>query len=294
MSNWVMKKGGKIREVWENTNGRVLLVASDRVAGFNDVLPNIEIPDKGKLLTQISAFWFKHTEGVAPNAFITCDNNEMEGLVAEEPQNQGRCMLMKKLSMLPIEAIVRGNICGTLWEAYESGKREFSGLPIPEGIRRSESLPKPMFTPSTKEPAGVIDRNLSFEEMIEHIRRAGFEDAEFIAERVREYSLALYNFGREYAITRGLIVAQVKFEFGIDENGVVVLGDELFTPDSTRFWLKSDFKIGEQQEELDKIIIQHWLDKNPGEKEIPSKTIELARSRYVECYERIVGGRFCP
>ena len=293
MSNWVMKKSGKIREIWENAEeNRVILVASDRVAGFNDVLPGMEIPDKGKILTQISSYWFKLTEGVVPNAFISCDNNEMEGLVAENPSNQGRCTLMKKLDMLPIEAVVRGNICGALWDAYEAGEREFCGLKIPEGIRRSETLPEPMFTPTTKAAAGEDDQNLTFAEMVAHIQNAGFSGAEFIANRIKAYSLELYKFGRGFAMTRGIILAEAKFEFGVDNNGIVELGDELFTPDSARFWLKSDFKIGQQMEGLDKRIIQHWLEKNPAGKEIPPKTMELARSRYIECYEKIVGGRF--
>ena len=293
MSNWVLQRSGKIREIWEDTeNKRVMLVASDHVAGFNDILP-VEIPDKGKILTSISAHWFRLTEGIAPNAFITIDNSEMSGLVAENAENQGRCTLMKKLNMLPVEAIVRGNMAGSLWDAYKLGKREFCGNKIPEGIRRSESLPEPIFTPTTKEPVGRIDQNLTYEEMILHISQAGFEDANFIAERIRDYSMALYKFGRAYAMERGIILAEAKFEFGIDDNGVVVLGDELLTPDAARFWLKSDFEIGKRQEGLDKRIIQHWLEKNPG-KEIPPETLELARGRYIECYEKIVGGRFYP
>ena len=199
---------------------------------------------------------------------------------------------MKKLKMIPVEAIVRGSITGSLWKKYESGEREFCGVKLWEGLRKSESLPSPIFTPTTKAPIGAHDQNLTFEEMIEHIKEAGFEDAEFIAERIRDYSLELFKFGRRYAWNHGIILADSKFEFGIDDNGIVTLGDELLTPDSSRFWKMDDFEIGKEPPSMDKQIIRDWIKDNEGRKDIPEKVLERARNRYIECYERLVGGRF--
>ena len=292
MSNWVFRCSGKVRDVYDNADGkRMMLVASDHVSAFDEVLP-VEIPDKGKILTKISGFWFHQTEGIAPNAFITCSNDELSGDFVTNRKFSGRCTMMKKLDMLPIEAIVRGNIADSMWEVYEKGGREFCGVKLPEGLRKSESLPEPIFTPTTKAPIGEHDENLTFEEMIAHIEKAGFSDAKFIAERVRDYSLALYDFGRKYARKCGIILADSKFEFGVDDNGILVLGDELITPDSSRFWKVDDFKIGEEPPSMDKQIIHNWIKENPGDKNIPARILELTRARYIECYERLVGGRF--
>ena len=291
MSSWVLQATGKVRDIFEDAeNKRVMLVASDHVSAFDEILP-VEIPDKGKILTQISGFWFRKTEGIAPNAFITCDDNEIStsGLTGTFSK---RCTVMKKLKMLPIEAIVRGNITGSLWKAYLDGAREFCGEHLWEGLRKSESLPSPIFTPTTKAPIGEHDQNLTFEEMIKHIEKAGFEDAEFIATRVRDYSLELFKFARRYAWNHGIILADSKFEFGIDENGIIILGDELLTPDSSRFWKLDDFEIGKEPPSMDKQIIRDWIKDHAGEKKIPDKVLQLTRGRYLECYERLTGERF--
>lgn len=294
MSIWVSKGTGKVRDIFESDDKtRVMLVASDHVSAFDEVLP-VEIPDKGKILTQISGFWFRQTEGIAPNAFITCFNDELSGVFVEDKKFAGRCTMMKRLNMIPVEAIVRGYATGALWSEYLKGSREFCGNKLPEGLRKSESLPKPIFTPSTKAPIGEHDQNLTFEEMIECIKKAGFSDAEFIAERIRDYSLKLYDFGKNYAKKCGILIAGAKFEFGIDDNGIVVLGDELLTPDSARFWKLDDFEIGKEPPSMDKQIIHEWIKDNEGNKNIPEKVLERARNRYIECYERIVGGRFIP
>lgn len=290
MSNWVLKAAGKVRDVFEDTStNRVMLVASDHVSAFDEILP-VEITDKGKILTQISGFWFKQTEGIAPNAFITCDDEEIGGDFPEKFSK--RCMVMKKLHMLPIEAIVRGNITDSMWEAYVKGTREFCGERLWEGLRKSESLPTPIFTPSTKAPIGEHDQDLTFEEMIDHLKEAGFDDAEFIAGRVRDYSLELFKFARRYSWNHGIILADSKFEFGIDDNGVIILGDELLTPDSSRFWKLDDFEIGKEPPSMDKQIIRDWIKDHEGEKKIPEKVLELTRARYIECYEKLVGERF--
>lgn len=292
MSNWILKSTGKVRDIFEDVDGkRVMLIASDHVSAFDEVLP-VEIPDKGKILTQISGFWFKQTGGIAPSAFITCDNEELGGDFAADKKFAGRCTMMKKLNMIPVEAIVRGNITGSIWKAYESGKREFCGVKVWEGLRKSESLPSPIFTPTTKAPIGQHDEDLTFEEMIEHIRKAGFDDAEFIAERIRAYSLELFRFGRRYAYNRGIVLANSKFEFGIDANGIVTLGDELLTPDSSRFWKLDDFEIGKEPPSMDKQIIRDWIKDNPGDKNVPEKVLEKTRYKYIECYERLAGERF--
>ncbi len=292
MSNWRLKATGKVRDIFESGDEkRIILVASDHVSAFDEVLP-VEIPDKGKVLTKISGFWFHQTEGIVPNAFISCDNDDIGGDFATNKTFANRCTMMKKLKMLPIEAIVRGNITGSMWKAYAEGSREFCGVKLWEGLRKSESLPSPIFTPTTKAPIGEHDQNLTFEEMIEYIKAAGFKDAEFIAERVRDYSLELFKFGRRYAYNRGIILADSKFEFGIDGNGIVILGDELMTPDSSRFWNLNDFEIGKEPPSMDKQIIRDWIKDNAGEKVIPEKVLELTRSRYIGCYERLTGGRF--
>lgn len=292
MSNWVLQAAGKVRDIFEDSStNRVMLVASDHVSAFDEILP-VEIPDKGKILTQISGFWFKQTEGIAPNAFITCNDSEIGGDIPKKFSK--RCMVMKKLHMLPIEAIVCGNITGSMWEAYVEGTREFCGKKLWEGLRKSESLPTPIFTPSTKAPIGEHDQDLTFEEMVKYLEKAGFDDAEFIAIRVRDYSLELFKFARRYAWNRGIILADSKFEFGIDDNGIIVLGDELFTPDSSRFWKLDDFEIGKEPPSMDKQIVRDWIKDHEGEKKIPDRVLELTRARYIECYEKLVGERFIP
>ena len=293
MSSWNKVATGKVRDIFESSDGnRIMLVASDHVSAFDEILP-VEIPDKGKILTQISGFWFHQTEGVAPNAFLSCDNDEVGGDFAGKSFHK-RCTMMKKLTMLPIEAIVRGYITGSLWKAYENGTREFCGVELPEDLRKSGSLPSPIFTPTTKAPIGEHDQNLTFEEMIEHIREAGFSDAEFIAERVRYYSMELYKFGRRYAYNHGIILADSKFEFGLDEHGIVTLADELMTPDSSRFWKIDDYEVGKEPPSMDKQIVRDWIKDNKGDKNIPEKVLERTRARYIECYEKLVGERFTP
>ena len=289
--NFILKRSGKVREIYDSADDMyTILVASDKVSAFDEVLPN-GIPNKGKVLTRISEFWFRATRDIAPNAYITCDNSKMDSFFREE-NLIGRCTLMKKLTMLPIEAIVRGNITGSLWKAYKNGEREFCGLRLPEGLRESESLPDFLFTPTTKAPLGEHDQNLSYEEMIQHLEDAGFDSPEWLAEKVREYSMDLFTQCREYAKERGIIIADTKFEFGIDRNGLLLLGDELFTPDSSRFWSKADFAIGQAPPSMDKQIIRDWIQQHPGDKNVPREVLAKAYSKYIECYERLASKRF--
>ena len=290
--NYVLKRSGKVREIYDSADGMyTILVASDAVSAFDEILPR-GIPDKGKILTKISEFWFRATRDIVPNAYITCDNSKMGPFFSDHESMNGRCTMMKKLEMLPIEAIVRGNITGSLWKAYKNGEREFCGLKLPEGLRESETLPEFIFTPTTKAPLGEHDQNLSYEGMIQHLKDAGVDHPEGTARKIREYSMDLFIQCRAYAKERGIIIADTKFEFGIDRNGILVLGDELFTPDSSRFWSKADFVIGQAPPSMDKQLIRDWIQQHPGNKEIPEKVLAKTRSKYIECYERLTSKRF--
>jgi phosphoribosylaminoimidazole-succinocarboxamide synthase len=275
-------KRGKVRDVYE-IDDKLLIVASDRMSAF-DVIMDDPIPDKGKILTQISLFWFKLLEDIVENHIIATDPAEYPQPCRKYAQElQGRSMLVKKAKPLPIECIVRGYISGSGWQEYQS-KGSICGIPIPANLPESAQLPEPIFTPSTKAEVGTHDENISFTVAAE---QAGQE----IAEQARDISLKLYKAGRDYAAQKGIIIADTKFEFGI-LNGRLILIDEVLTPDSSRFWPQDNYRPGGPQQSFDKQYLRDYLQglgwsKTPPPPKLPSKIIAKTRERYLEALIRL-------
>ena len=271
---------GKVREIYD-LDDRLLLVASDRISTYDVVHPN-GIPDKGKVLTGISAFWFSKTGHIVPNHYIS----GTDGVPAEV---RGRAMVVKKLKMLPVECVVRGFITGSGWKDYQASG-SVSGIELPPGLRESQKLPTPIFTPSTKADEGH-DEPIDIERAAEILG-----DAE-LAGRLRDVSIALYCFAAELATERGVILADTKFEFGLDADGTLILGDEALTPDSSRYWPADGYEPGHGQPSFDKQYVRDWAsgtgwDKTPPAPEIPDDVVAGTRAKYVEAYELITGEPF--
>ena len=271
---------GKVREIYD-LGGELLIVASDRISTFDAVHPN-PIPDKGAVLTAISSFWFEQTGGLVPNHLISVTDRV-------PTEVRGRAMVVKKLEMLPVEAVVRGYIAGSGWRDYQK-TGTVSGIELPGGLRESDQLPEPIFTPSTKANLGH-DEAIDFDQAVELI---GDRD---LAERVRAVSVALYQYVADHARTRGIILADTKFEFGLDADGALTLGDEVCTPDSSRFWPADTYEPGHSQPSFDKQFARDWAtatgwDKLPPAPEIPEDIVEKTREKYIEAYERITGNAF--
>ena len=282
-----MKKisSGKVREIYEVDDDKLMLVVSDRISAFDVILPN-EVPDKGKVLNKISEFWFDYTKDFVKNHVISTDLSEFPEEFQKE-EFEDRSMLVKKLKMLPIECIVRGYITGSGWKSYKENGT-VCGIELPEGLQESEKLPEPIFTPSTKAAEGH-DENISFEQTVELI-------GEDLANKVKNVAIEIYSKCAEYAATKGIIIADTKFEFGLDENGDLVLGDEVLTPDSSRFWPASTYEVGHGQKSFDKQYMRDWLKQtnwdasNPTP--IPDDVINTTRAKYIEAYERLTGKKF--
>jgi phosphoribosylaminoimidazole-succinocarboxamide synthase len=260
---------------------RLLMVASDRISTYDVVHPN-GIPDKGKVLTGLSVFWFAKTGHIVPNHFLSATDG-----VPDEVR--GRAIVARKLRMLPVECVVRGYITGSGWKDYQATGK-VSGIELPPGLQESERLPTPIFTPSTKAETGH-DEAIDFEQAAELV---GDRD---LATRLRDVSIALYRFAHEHARERGVILADTKFEFGLDDDGRLVLGDEVLTPDSSRFWPADTYAPGRSQPSFDKQYVRDWAsqtgwDKTPPAPEIPAEIVEGTRQRYIEAYERITGEPF--
>ncbi len=271
---------GKVREMYD-LGDRLLMVASDRISTYDVVHPN-PIPDKGKVLTGLSVFWFAKTGHIVPNHFLSATDG-----VPEEAR--GRSIVARKLKMLPVECVVRGYITGSGWKDYQrSGK--VSGIELPPGLQESERLPTPIFTPSTKAEEGH-DETVSFDEAAEIIG-----DPELMG-RLRDVSIELYSFAADHARERGVILADTKFEFGLDDDGQLVVGDEVMTPDSSRFWPLDGYEPGRSQPSFDKQYVRDWAsgtgwDKTPPAPEVPADVVDRTRALYVEAYERITGESF--
>jgi phosphoribosylaminoimidazole-succinocarboxamide synthase len=260
---------------------RILMVASDRISTYDVVHPT-PIPDKGAVLTGLSAFWFGRTGHIVANHFVSASDG-----VPEEVR--GRAMAVRKLRMLPVECVVRGYITGSGWKDYQA-TGSVSGIELPPGLRESERLPTPIFTPSTKADVGH-DEAIDFDRASELV---GDDD---LMRRVRDASVALYAFAAEHARERGVILADTKFEFGLDDGGELVVGDEVLTPDSSRYWPADGYAPGRGQPSFDKQYVRDWAsgtgwDKAPPAPEVPPEVVDGTRSRYVECYERITGEPF--
>jgi len=275
---------GKVRDIYD-LEDKLLLVATDRISAFDVVLPT-PIPDKGRILTQMSLFWFDFLKDIVRNHLISADPSEYpEETRPYREILSGRSLLVKKVRILPVECIVRGYITGSaLQEHQETGK--VCGIKLPSGLREADPLPEPLFTPSTKAPQGEHDQNITFEECVQLL-------GEELAERVKELSLALYRKASAYAEGRGIIIADTKFEFGLLD-GEVVLADEVLTPDSSRFWPKEEYAPGRPQKSFDKQFLRDWLkeihwNKKPPAPEIPPEIVMKTRERYLEALKRLTG-----
>ena len=279
-------KEGKVREIYDNGDS-LIMVATDRISCFDVILDNI-ISKKGTVLTQMSKFWFDMTKDIIPNHMISVDVKDMPEFFQQE-KFDGNSMMCRKLQMLPIECIVRGYITGSGWASYQENGT-VCGIKLPEGLKESDKLPEPIYTPSTKAEIGDHDENISFEQSIAHLEKYFPGKGEEYATKIKGYTIALYKKCAEYALTRGIIIADTKFEFGLDENGNVVLGDEMLTPDSSRFWPADVYEPGHGQPSFDKQFARDWLKANPEKgwklpEDVAQKTIDI----YLEGYEKLTG-----
>ena len=265
---------GKVRELFELDDERLLLVATDRISTFDVVLPT-EIPDKGRVLTGLSGFWFARTEDIVPNHLLAL-------------REDGRSTEARRLSMLPIECVVRGYLAGSGWKDY-GATGEVCGHRLPEGLRESDRLPQPIFTPATKAQEG-------HDENIDRVRAAELVGEELFAQAER-ISLELYRFAADYALERGIVIADTKFELGVGPDGILTLGDEALTPDSSRFWPADEYEPGRGQPSFDKQYVRDYCeslgwDKSPPGPELPDEVVAGTRSRYVEAFQQLTGISF--
>lgn len=282
-------KSGKVREMYD-IGDSIIMVATDRISAFDHILKN-NIAKKGTVLTQISKFWFNLTKDIVPNHMLSVDVKDMPEFF-QKPEFTGNSMKCKKLNMLPIECIVRGYITGSGWESYKK-TGEICGIKLPEGLQESQKLAEPIFTPSTKAEIGDHDENISVEQSIEILEKLYPGRGKEYALKLRDYTIAIYKKCAVYALERGIIIADTKFEFGLDENGEVVLGDEMITPDCSRFWPLEGYKVGQGQPSYDKQFVRDWLSANPGAGyELPQEVIDKTIAKYIEAYELLTGEKF--
>ena len=280
---------GKVRDNYAVGQDRILMVASDRISAF-DVIMGEPIPGKGALLTRMALFWFDKLGHLCPN-HLTPDAPESVVTPAEAEQIRGRAMLVKRLQPIPVEAVVRGYLAGNGWKEYQEG-RSVCGVPLPEGLHNASRLPEPIFTPAAKAAVGEHDENITYERVVEIV------GAKRAAE-IRRVSIALYEAARDYAATRGIIIADTKFEFGLDEHGTLVLMDEVLTPDSSRYWPADTYAPGHNPPSFDKQFLRDWLetaqvhgktwDKTPPAPRLPPAVIEQTARKYQEAWERLQG-----
>ena len=275
---------GKVRDVYQVDESRYLLVATDRISAFDCILPT-PIERKGAVLTAISAFWFDLLSDIVPNHLITTDTREMPGSLATEGELRGRSMLVKKTKVFPVECVVRGYLEGSGWKDYLASGR-ISGHQLPAGMKQCDRLPEPIFTPATKAATGH-DENITESQFAEIIDK---ETASYL----RTTSLAIYRKASEYAATRGIIIADTKFEFGLDENGEILLIDEVLTPDSSRFWPADSYEPGHAQPSFDKQFVREYLetldwDKKPPAPPLPEEVAAATTARYLEAFRLLTG-----
>ena len=279
-------KEGKVREIYD-VGENLIMVATDRISAFDVILKN-KVTNKGAVLTQMSRFWFDFTKDIVPNHMISTDPADMPEFFRTE-EFKGKSMLCRKLTMLPIECIVRGYITGSGWASYQK-TGVVCGIKLPEGLVESDKLPEPIYTPSTKAEIGDHDENISFERSIEVLERDFPGHGQEYAEAIRDCTLALYKKCADYALSRGIIIADTKFEFGLDENGKVVLADEMLTPDSSRFWPVEGYEPGHGQPSFDKQFVRDWLKANPdSDYNLPQDVIDKTIEKYLEAYELLTG-----
>jgi phosphoribosylaminoimidazole-succinocarboxamide synthase len=272
---------GKVREIYEKSPDELLFVASDRISTYDVVHPT-PIPDKGAVLTGLSTFWFELTKDIVRNHMLSVT----DGVPAEA---RGRAMVVRRLRMLPVECVVRGYITGSGWKDYQR-TGAVSGIQLPVGLRESDRLPEPIFTPSTKAEVG-------HDEAIDFAQATALVGDDDLAARLRDVSLQVYTAASEHARERGIILADTKFEFGLDADGELTLADEVLTPDSSRFWPADEYEPGRGQASFDKQFVRDWAsstgwDRNPPAPPIPEEIVSKTREKYIEAYERITGEPF--
>jgi phosphoribosylaminoimidazole-succinocarboxamide synthase len=273
---------GKVRDVYD-LGDKLVIVATDRISAFDWVLPT-GIPDKGRVLTQVTLFWLDHLK--VPNHLLSTDVKQMGPAFAEWSQElAARSMLVRKTQVIPVECVVRGYLAGSGWKEYRQSSK-VCGVALPPGMQESQQLREPIFTPATKEESGH-DINISFDKMVEITGRSA-------AEQLRQGSLELYQKAAQYALNRGIIIADTKFEWGQMQDGKVILIDEALTPDSSRFWPKDQYRLGSSPPSFDKQFVRDWLettgwDKNSPPPEVPAEVVAKTREKYLEAYEQLTG-----
>ena len=274
---------GKVRDVYD-VGEHLLIVATDRISAFDVIMPN-GIPDKGKILTALSLFWFDMLKDVENHLVVADARQYPAKLRPFERQLAGRSMLVKKASVVPVECVARGYLAGSGWKEYQQSGT-VCGVRLPPGLRQCDKLPEPIFTPATKEQSGH-DINISFDEMRKHTGRA-------VPEEMRDKTLDMYRRAADYARARGVIIADTKFEFGLVEGDRLILIDEILTPDSSRFWPAAEYQPGRDQPSFDKQFVRNWLERQPWDKtppapRLPDDVVEGTRRRYLEAYEKLTG-----
>ncbi len=276
IDGWDHLRSGKVRDLYTNSKGQLLIVASDRISAFDYILPT-PIPGKGKLLTQLSLFWFDMFADLVPNHLISV---EVPDVVKD------RAVIVKPLHMFPIECVARGYLTGSGWVEYQNSQ-SVTGIPLPKGLQDGSKLPESIFTPATKAEMGDHDENISFEKTSTIV-------GESDAQTLRSLTLQLYTTALKYAATRGIILADTKFEFGRDNDGKICLGDEALTPDSSRFWAADSWKPGGAQPSFDKQYVRDWLlasgwDRKSPPPELPQEVVEKTRERYESAFTLLTG-----
>ncbi len=286
MKEYKPVKEGKVREIYD-IGDNLIMVATDRISCF-DVILNNQVTKKGAVLTQMSKFWFDMTSDIIPNHMVSTDINDMPEFF-RQPRFDGNSMLVRKLEMLPVECIVRGYITGSGWASYQKDGT-VCGIRLPEGLKESEKLPEPIYTPSTKAELGDHDENISFEKSIDHLERYFPGKGKEYAEKLRDTTIAIYKKCAEYALSKGIIIADTKLEFGLDENGELVLGDEILTPDSSRFWPLEGYEAGHGQPSFDKQFARDWLKSNEGHNwTLPQEIVDKTIEKYLQGYRMLTG-----
>lgn len=276
---------GKVRDIYDIDANTMLLVSSDRLSAFDVILPT-GIPQKGAMLTQMANFWFEKLANVVPNHLTGIDPNSVVTDPAEKAQLGSRAVVVKKLKPLPIEAIVRGYLVGSGWKEYQA-KGTVCEIPLPAGLQLAQKLPAPLFTPSSKAAVGEHDENIS----IAHVEALIGKD---MAAQVAKVAISLYTQAAEYALTKGIIIADTKFEFGLDANGVLHVMDEVLTPDSSRFWPAESYEVGKNPPSYDKQYVRDWLEstgwnKTPPAPALPAEVAAKTAEKYLEAYHKLTG-----
>ncbi len=289
MKQFTPIKEGKVREVYD-VGESLIITATDRISAFDVILKN-KIEKKGVILTQMSRFWFDYTKDIVPNHMLSVDVKDMPEFFQND-RFEGRSMMCRKLTMLPIECIVRGYITGSGWASYKENGT-VCGIKLPAGLSESQKLPEAIYTPSTKAELGLHDENISFERSIDVLEEKFPGHGEDYATQIKDLTLALYKKCADYAYGKGIIIADTKFEFGLDEDGKVVLGDEMLTPDSSRFWPLEGYEAGKGQPSFDKQFVRDWLKANPdSDYLLPDEVVEKTVGKYKEAFELLTGKEF--